>query len=302
MKSNTSDPEKLNQGTSTPLPCNDDSKTHIMRRQNSGYEQQHIRNYGNYLPEYGVSHTIEEAHVQTVSSRQINHPFTPSNSTSRRLVCPSPLRRSVSRDSSSRSGRSSSAEESGGNFSSSGIGLSESGSNSSRCGSSCCNNIDIDITNLTLHTSQMSNSEDFSCDGSMLSHTNTDTDISMLTLREVSTLSSTEVVGNGQPWAVELQRKELKEFHCPLCHNLYTDPLTLPCAHNFCSECIANYLAKKRKIPSHSCPVCREPINLQGDDITINQFQKNSTLRKICEGYRSRKTKSASFENLLSPQ
>uniref|UniRef100_A0A6I8PYA4 Uncharacterized protein n=1 Tax=Xenopus tropicalis TaxID=8364 RepID=A0A6I8PYA4_XENTR len=31
-----------------------------------------------------------------------------------------------------------------------------------------------------------------------------------------------------------------RELICPLCWNIYTDPVTLPCGHNFCRSCILN--------------------------------------------------------------
>ena len=45
---------------------------------------------------------------------------------------------------------------------------------------------------------------------------------------------------------------------CPLCHEDYTDPKILPCAHLVCQKCVLSWLKTHGK--QAGCPLCRQPI------------------------------------------
>ncbi|XP_069807102.1 E3 ubiquitin/ISG15 ligase TRIM25-like [Dendropsophus ebraccatus] len=49
-----------------------------------------------------------------------------------------------------------------------------------------------------------------------------------------------------------------KELECSICLNLYTDPVTLRCGHNFCRGCIDQVLNTQDGAGVYSCPECRE--------------------------------------------
>ncbi|CAM9487195.1 unnamed protein product [Chrysoparadoxa australica] len=44
------------------------------------------------------------------------------------------------------------------------------------------------------------------------------------------------------------------ELECPLCLNLYYEPISLSCGHSYCRPCLKKALAR-----SHSCALCRSP-------------------------------------------
>ncbi|XP_074538613.1 E3 ubiquitin/ISG15 ligase TRIM25 [Halichoeres trimaculatus] len=71
------------------------------------------------------------------------------------------------------------------------------------------------------------------------------------------------------------------ELSCPICLQLYSDPVVLPCGHNYCRSCIcltANTAVKNDK--SHPrCPECR--VEFQ----SVDTLQKNFKLCSIIEGY-----------------
>ncbi|KAM9305400.1 uncharacterized protein PAF06_013951 [Gastrophryne carolinensis] len=48
------------------------------------------------------------------------------------------------------------------------------------------------------------------------------------------------------------------ELSCSICLNLYTEPVTLKCGHNFCKSCIAAVLDTQEKSGVYSCPECRD--------------------------------------------
>ncbi|KAG8538757.1 hypothetical protein GDO81_022130 [Engystomops pustulosus] len=69
------------------------------------------------------------------------------------------------------------------------------------------------------------------------------------------------------------------ELTCSICLNIFTDPVTLRCGHNFCLVCIACILETQEGSGLYSCPDCRARFtdrpNLQG----------NVTLRNIAEHF-----------------
>ncbi|XP_067905264.1 tripartite motif-containing protein 16-like [Heterodontus francisci] len=49
-----------------------------------------------------------------------------------------------------------------------------------------------------------------------------------------------------------------EELACAICLELFTDPVTIPCGHNFCMKCIKSYWDKDLNVKTRSCPKCRE--------------------------------------------
>lgn len=46
-----------------------------------------------------------------------------------------------------------------------------------------------------------------------------------------------------------------EQFRCCICLDIYTDPVSIPCGHNFCLDCIEDYWDTKDK---PECPLCKE--------------------------------------------
>ncbi|KAG9334051.1 hypothetical protein JZ751_009214 [Albula glossodonta] len=49
-----------------------------------------------------------------------------------------------------------------------------------------------------------------------------------------------------------------EQFNCPVCLDLPLDPVTIPCGHSYCMECINDYWGKDDHIGIYSCPQCRQ--------------------------------------------
>ncbi|XP_069822188.1 E3 ubiquitin-protein ligase TRIM39-like [Dendropsophus ebraccatus] len=70
------------------------------------------------------------------------------------------------------------------------------------------------------------------------------------------------------------------ELLCSICLNLYTDPVTLRCGHNFCRGCIDQVL-NTQELGVYSCPECREEFQ----DLPV--LMRNITLHNVTERLRS---------------
>src|SRR6218665_1070294 len=55
------------------------------------------------------------------------------------------------------------------------------------------------------------------------------------------------------------QMKAVDAIHCPVCNNLFSDPVKLPCTHAFCLECI-RMLAKNTSDNTLQCPLCFKEV------------------------------------------
>ncbi|XP_073423552.1 E3 ubiquitin/ISG15 ligase TRIM25-like [Dendrobates tinctorius] len=72
-----------------------------------------------------------------------------------------------------------------------------------------------------------------------------------------------------------------QELLCSICMNIYTDPVTLRCGHNFCQVCIDGVLDTDGGYGDYSCPECRATFQ------KWPPLQKNITLCNVVENYRS---------------
>ncbi|XP_053305858.1 E3 ubiquitin/ISG15 ligase TRIM25-like [Spea bombifrons] len=70
----------------------------------------------------------------------------------------------------------------------------------------------------------------------------------------------------------------IEELTCSLCLTVYTDPVTLPCGHSFCQECIEQALDAQGQ-GSYSCPECREGFK------TRPELRKNLRLHNIAQNF-----------------
>ncbi|XP_007573102.1 E3 ubiquitin/ISG15 ligase TRIM25 [Poecilia formosa] len=73
-----------------------------------------------------------------------------------------------------------------------------------------------------------------------------------------------------------------QELSCPICLQLYNDPVVLPCGHNYCRACISKSADSidSGKEPLR-CPECREAYH------GVDTLQKNFKLSNIVEGFQA---------------
>ncbi|KAJ8372173.1 hypothetical protein AAFF_G00293900 [Aldrovandia affinis] len=66
-----------------------------------------------------------------------------------------------------------------------------------------------------------------------------------------------------------------EELSCPVCTEIFTDPVVLKCSHSFCKACLQKCWEQKR---SRKCPVCRRKSSMDNPGT-------NLSLRNACEAF-----------------
>ncbi|XP_016526938.1 tripartite motif-containing protein 16-like [Poecilia formosa] len=74
--------------------------------------------------------------------------------------------------------------------------------------------------------------------------------------------------------AVQLDQET---FCCLICLDLLKDPVTIPCGHSYCMNCITDHWDGEDKKRVHSCPQCRKIFILRPD------LEKNTMLAALLE-------------------
>ncbi|XP_020789612.1 nuclear factor 7, brain-like [Boleophthalmus pectinirostris] len=67
-----------------------------------------------------------------------------------------------------------------------------------------------------------------------------------------------------------------EELCCPICQDIYTDPIVLSCSHSFCGVCLEDWWKTKE---TKECPLCMKNIS---EDPTI-QEAKQQPLNSVCK-------------------
>lgn len=83
-----------------------------------------------------------------------------------------------------------------------------------------------------------------------------------------------------------------EELTCPVCLELYADPLILPCSHSMCKKCLEEILNNRpvtNEMEGFQCPSCRNAIDLTKDN--IHKLPKNLALENIVIRYTEERSK-----------
>ncbi|XP_036409579.1 tripartite motif-containing protein 35-like [Megalops cyprinoides] len=66
-----------------------------------------------------------------------------------------------------------------------------------------------------------------------------------------------------------------EELSCPVCSDIFRDPVVLKCSHSFCKACLQQYWEQKG---SRECPVCRRKSSMDDPPLSL-------ALRNTCEAF-----------------
>ncbi|KAK7910363.1 hypothetical protein WMY93_015047 [Mugilogobius chulae] len=78
-----------------------------------------------------------------------------------------------------------------------------------------------------------------------------------------------------------------EQVHCSICLDVFTNPVSIPCGHNFCQNCILGYW---KTSPLYQCPMCKKSFQKR-PDISVN-----TVLREIAEQFKQIRVKSVGKE------
>ncbi|XP_074535313.1 E3 ubiquitin-protein ligase TRIM39-like [Halichoeres trimaculatus] len=66
-----------------------------------------------------------------------------------------------------------------------------------------------------------------------------------------------------------------EDLSCPVCHEVYKDPVILSCSHSFCKDCLQSWWREKE---DRECPVCKRRHSKEMPPL-------NFTLKNLCESF-----------------
>uniref|UniRef100_A0A3Q3XBK1 Uncharacterized protein n=1 Tax=Mola mola TaxID=94237 RepID=A0A3Q3XBK1_MOLML len=74
-----------------------------------------------------------------------------------------------------------------------------------------------------------------------------------------------------------------EQVHCSICLDVFTNPVSIPCGHNFCQRCILGYW---KTSPLYQCPMCKKSFYKRPD------LSVNTVLREIAEQFKEIRVRS----------
>ncbi|XP_037631090.1 nuclear factor 7, brain-like [Sebastes umbrosus] len=75
-----------------------------------------------------------------------------------------------------------------------------------------------------------------------------------------------------------------EDLCCPVCHDVFRDPVVLSCSHSFCKDCLKSWWREK---PTRECPVCKRRSSKP-------QPPCNLALKNLCEAFLQERDQRAS--------
>uniref|UniRef100_A0A3B4AM52 Uncharacterized protein n=1 Tax=Periophthalmus magnuspinnatus TaxID=409849 RepID=A0A3B4AM52_9GOBI len=84
-------------------------------------------------------------------------------------------------------------------------------------------------------------------------------------------------------WMASSGNLSEEQVHCSICLDVFTNPVSIPCGHNFCQNCILGYW---KTSPLYQCPMCKKAFQKR-PDISVN-----TVLREIAEQFKQIRVKS----------
>ncbi|XP_047438227.1 nuclear factor 7, ovary-like [Mugil cephalus] len=78
-----------------------------------------------------------------------------------------------------------------------------------------------------------------------------------------------------------------EDLTCPICHDIFKEPVVLSCSHSFCRSCLKNWWEEKK---TPECPDCKETLLIVEPPVSL-------TLKNLCETFVLERKKKLSTES-----
>ncbi|KAM4727977.1 E3 ubiquitin/ISG15 ligase TRIM25-like [Anableps anableps] len=88
---------------------------------------------------------------------------------------------------------------------------------------------------------------------------------------------------------------EQDQFCCPVCLEVLRDPVTIPCGHSYCLDCIEDYWNTAKQKDQYSCPQCRQLFNPKP------LLSRNTVLAEVVEKFLKSEVQPAA-QHLAKPE
>ncbi|XP_039877558.1 nuclear factor 7, ovary-like [Simochromis diagramma] len=75
-----------------------------------------------------------------------------------------------------------------------------------------------------------------------------------------------------------------EDLCCPVCQEVFRDPVILSCSHSFCKDCLKRWW---RERPTHECPVCKRRSSKEEPPLSL-------ALKNLCESFLQERDQRAS--------
>ncbi|KAK9958085.1 hypothetical protein ABG768_012264 [Culter alburnus] len=82
------------------------------------------------------------------------------------------------------------------------------------------------------------------------------------------------------PWMSSSSGPLTEELQCSICLDVFTDPVSTPCGHNFCKICLNKCWDNSQTC---NCPYCKETFKIRPD------LKINTTLREVVDHYKKKR-------------
>lgn len=86
---------------------------------------------------------------------------------------------------------------------------------------------------------------------------------------KLSFFQSPKVASSIRPRAVSSRSGSMleQELSCPICCEIFKDPVVLKCSHSFCRACLQQFWNKKKA--RRECPICRRKCSLTEPTVSL---------------------------------
>ncbi|XP_018518343.1 nuclear factor 7, ovary-like [Lates calcarifer] len=81
-----------------------------------------------------------------------------------------------------------------------------------------------------------------------------------------------------------------EDLSCPVCRDIFKDPVVLSCSHSFCKDCLQSWWREKQ---TQQCPLCKRRSSMCKPPVSL-------ALKNLCESFLLERDQRVEYESLCS--